>query len=82
MNEQQITKTLDRLLKKIDSKLSIKELDPKQPLTEQLLFDSLNLLDFLLLIQEEYQLEISENDYFNLTTLEKIRQAIMERSKV
>lgn len=70
LTEDQIKTTLLDILAKIAPEADIENLDAARPLRNQFDFDSVDFTNFAVTIQERLNVEIPEQDYPQLSTLQ------------
>lgn len=77
MNQQTIAKQLVELIKEIKN---FENVSLKDDLFLDLSFDSLNFLDYLVLIENKYNITINESDLDldNLNSIDKISKVILK----
>jgi acyl carrier protein len=72
MDEQTIRDTIGRELGKIAPEVAVAELLPAKPLRDQVDLDSMDWLNFLVALHEQFRVEIPEADYRKLRTLDDL----------
>jgi len=55
--------------------------DPKLNLIEDLGIDSMELTTIVVVVQDEFRIKIDEEDFGQLTTLEKISEYVLARTR-
>jgi acyl carrier protein len=81
MNEQEIKKTIFQLLKQIAPDTEPSKLLPDENIREALDIDSFDTLQFLVSLNEKLGIEIPEEDYGKITTLETLVNYILDKMK-
>ncbi|PHR28284.1 MAG: acyl carrier protein [Desulfotalea sp.] len=69
MTNDEIKDLVLDIIEGIDDEADFASLDPDQPLREQLDLDSMDFLDIVMELRKRHQLQIPEQDYPNLATL-------------
>ncbi|BDD87253.1 acyl carrier protein [Desulfofustis limnaeus] len=69
MTRAEITDLIVEIIKDIDDEADFTDLDPDQPLRDQLDLDSMDFLDIVMELRKRYKLQIPEEDYPQLATL-------------
>ena len=82
MNQDEITKIIFQLLKKIAPETEPSALLPEENIREALNIDSFDSLQFLVSLDEKLGIEIPEQDYGKTTTLKNLVDYIMNRMKI
>ncbi len=82
MNQDEITKIIFQLLKKIAPETEPSALLPEENIREALNIDSFDSLQFLVSLDEKLGIEIPEHDYGKTTTLKNLVEYIMDRMKI
>lgn len=70
MNEDQIRQVILDILDKIAPDEDLSELDDAQPFREQMELDSMDFLDIVMELRKRYRIEIPEEDYPNLISMD------------
>ncbi|HSG70150.1 MAG TPA: acyl carrier protein [Planctomycetaceae bacterium] len=70
MNEEQIRQVILDILDKIAPDEDLSELDDAQPFREQMELDSMDFLDIVMELRKRYRIEIPEEDYPNLISMD------------
>lgn len=69
MTSDEIKDVILEIIQDIDEEADIKDLDPDKPLRDQLDLDSMDFLDIVMELRKRYKIQIPENDYPELATL-------------
>lgn len=69
MTNEEIKDLVLEIIEDIDDEADFDNLDPDQPLRDQLDLDSMDFLDIVMELRKRHQLQIPEEDYPNLATL-------------
>ena len=69
MSEDQIKKSVLAIIGRIAPEADIEKLDPDERLRNQFDFDSVDFMNFAGAIKEDLHVEIPEEDYLQLSTL-------------
>ena len=69
MTNEEIKNLVLEIIEDIDDEADFESLDPDQPLRDQLDLDSMDFLDIVMELRKRHQLQIPEQDYPNLATL-------------
>lgn len=69
MNRDEIRDVLLEIIADIDEEADLAALDADRPLREQLELDSMDFLDIVMELRKRYKLQIPENEYPELSTL-------------
>lgn len=69
MTRDAIKDLIMEIIADIDEDADFDELQPDQPLRDQLDLDSMDFLDIVMELRKRYQLQIPEDDYPKLATL-------------
>jgi len=70
MTGQQIKEVIIEIIQDIDDEAETGGLDPAKPLRDQLDLDSMDFLDIVMELRKRYQLQIPEEDYPQLSSLD------------
>jgi len=70
MERDEIKEVLLGIILEIDEELDVNNLDPAKPLRDQLDLDSMDFLDIVMALRKRYQIQIPEEDYPSLATLD------------
>lgn len=81
MNEDEIKQTVFQLLKRIAPDTEPSELKPDQNIREILNIDSFDSLQFIVALNEKLAIEIPEEDYGKMPTLQKLISYIKDKMK-
>jgi acyl carrier protein len=79
MNEDQIKQIIFQLLKKIAPDTEPSQLKPDENIRETLNIDSFDSLQFLVALNEKIGIEIPEQDYGKVGTLNTLIQYLLEK---
>lgn len=69
MTSEEISMVIVEIIKDIDEEADFEGLDPDKPLRDQLELDSMDFLDIVMELRKRYKLQIPEDDYPRLATL-------------
>lgn len=69
MTNEEIKDLILEIIEDIDDEADFDTLDPDQPLRDQLELDSMDFLDIVMELRKRHQLQIPEEDYPHLATL-------------
>ncbi len=69
MTSEEIKDLILEIIEDIDDEAEFDNLDPDQPLRDQLDLDSMDFLDIVMELRKRHNLQIPEEDYPNLATL-------------
>ena len=69
MNREEIKDLVLEIIEDIDEDADFDELNPDEPLRDQLDLDSMDFLDIVMELRKRHQLQIPEEDYPQLATL-------------
>ena len=81
MTEQEIKQTIFQLLKTIAPDTEPEKLKPDDDIRHTLEIDSFDALQLVVSLDEHYHIEIPEEDYGKITTLEKMVAYIIKKMK-
>jgi len=81
MSEEEIRKTIFQLLKQIAPDTEPSTLQPDENIRETLDIDSFDTLQFLVSLNEKLGIEIPEEDYGKIPTLETLVNYILDKTK-
>ncbi len=70
MESDEIKKVLLDIILEIDDELDTSNIVPEKPLRDQLDLDSMDFLDIVMALRKRYQIQVPEEDYPRLATLE------------
>jgi acyl carrier protein len=70
MNEDQIRQVILDILDKIAPDEDLSDLDDAQPFRDQMELDSMDFLDIVMELRKRYRIEIPEEDYPNLISMD------------
>jgi acyl carrier protein len=71
-DRETLHRTVFKLLCNIAPELAAETLEPTQPLRQQVDLDSMDWLNFLVSLHDEYGIAIAESDYAKLVTLDDV----------
>ena len=71
MTREEIIKIIFDIISEIAPDEDLSNVDPETPLREQLDLDSMDFLDIVMELRKRYGIEVPEEDYQELTTLNK-----------
>jgi acyl carrier protein len=69
MTRNEIKNVILEIIEDIDEEADFDSLDPDQPLRDQLDLDSMDFLDIVMELRKRYKLQIPEEEYPELSTL-------------
>jgi acyl carrier protein len=81
MTEQEIKQTIFQLLKRIAPDTEPEKLKPDDDIRHALEIDSFDALQFVVSVDEHFHIEIPEEDYGKVTTLQKLVAYITHKTK-
>lgn len=81
MTSAEIKDVILEIIQDIDEEADIKDLDPDKPLRDQLDLDSMDFLDIVMELRKRYKIQIPENDYPELATLNSCVKYLESRLK-
>ena len=81
MTQQEIKQSLFILLKQIAPDTEPSTLKPDENIREKLNIDSFDTLQFLVSVNEKFGIQIPEEDYGKITTLDTLSSYISEKLK-
>jgi acyl carrier protein len=70
MNEEQIRLVILDILDKIAPDEDLSDLDDSKPFRDQMELDSMDFLDIVMELRKRYRVQIPEEDYPNLVTMD------------
>ncbi len=70
MRRDEIKDVLLKIIEDIDEEAELNLLKPDQPMQDQLDLDSMDFLDIVMELRKRYKLQIPEEDYSELATLD------------
>lgn len=82
MNETEIRQQLFNLLKEIAPETEPSELKPEENIRESLEIDSFDTLRFIVSVNEKFGIEIPEEDYGKITTIDQLTGYIIQKQQV
>lgn len=80
MDEQEIRSTIWQALKGIAPEVEPDEIAPDDNLRDQIDLDSMDFLNFIIALHEKLKVEIPEEDYGKLGTLNKLVAYLVART--
>ena len=69
MTRDEIKEVIIEIIEDIDEDAEMDDLNPDEPLRDQLDLDSMDFLDIVMELRKRYKLQIPEEDYPELATL-------------
>lgn len=69
MNSEQIRQVIMDILERIAPDEDLSDLDDSRPFREQMELDSMDFLDIVMELRKRYRVQIPEDDYVNLATM-------------
>ena len=69
MTREEISNVILEIIEDIDEDADFDSLDPDKPLRDQLDLDSMDFLDIVMELRKRYKLQIPEEEYPELSTL-------------
>lgn len=69
MQPEQVASRILKILAEVAEGVDLHNVDPDISLREQLGLDSVDFLDFVMVLRSRYGIEVPEDDYRELTTL-------------
>ena len=72
MDSSQIRSTAVSILSTIAPEIDPQQIDASRPLREQVDLDSMDWLNFLVALHQQFKVEIPESDYARLVTLDDV----------
>lgn len=81
MNKEEIEKTVFQLLKQIAPDTEPSGLSADDSIKETLGIDSFDFLQFIVALDEKFKVEIPEQDYGKITSLNTLTEYLMEKAK-
>ena len=69
MTSSEIKELIIEIIEDIDDEADFTDLDPDQPLRDQLDLDSMDFLDIVMELRKRHKLQIPEEDYPHLASL-------------
>ena len=69
MTRDEISNVILEIIEDIDEDADFDSLDPDKPLRDQLDLDSMDFLDIVMELRKRYKLQIPEEEYTELSTL-------------
>ena len=71
MTQEEIISLILELIRETAPNEDLSDLDPELPLRDQLELDSVDFLNIVMELQMRYEIEIPEDDFIELTTLNR-----------
>jgi len=81
MTIDEIRDVILEIIQDIDDEADLDNLDPSEALRDQLDLDSMDFLDIVMELRKRYQIQIPEEDYPQLATLDSCVNYLMPRLK-
>jgi acyl carrier protein len=81
MTIDEIKEVILEIIQDIDDEADLANLDPSEPLRDQLDLDSMDFLDIVMELRKRYKIQIPEADYPQLATLDSCVNYLMPRLK-
>lgn len=81
MTQQEIKQSLFTLLKQIAPETEPSTLKPDENIREKLNIDSFDTLQFIVSVNEKFGIEIPEEDYGKITTIDSLTSYISSKLK-
>ena len=81
MTIDEIKNVVLEIIQDIDDEADFTNLDPSEPLRDQLDLDSMDFLDIVMELRKRYQIQIPEADYPQLATLDSCVNYLLPRLK-
>jgi acyl carrier protein len=81
MTPEEIRQALLEILGRIVPDEDLSQLDDTVPFREQMELDSMDFLDIVMELRKQYRVQIPEDDYVNLTTMEGAVKYLVPRMK-
>lgn len=82
MNEDEVKKVIFQLLKKIAPETMPEKMNPDENIREALDIDSFDFLQFIIALSENLSIEIPEQDYGNMATLNNLVNYVNAKIKI
>ncbi len=79
MNKEELEKIIFQLLKKIAPETNPDQLSPSENIRESLNIDSYDFLQFIVALDEKLKIEIPEEDYGKISTLDTLTDYLMNK---
>lgn len=79
MNEDDVKKTIFKLLKRIAPEMEPSQLKPDENIRETLNIDSFDALQFIVALNEKLGIEIPEEDYGKTSTLKTLLSYVQSK---
>ena len=79
MTVDEIKNVILEIIQDIDDEADLTNLNPADPLRDQLDLDSMDFLDIVMELRKRYQIQIPEADYPELATLDSCVNYLMPR---
>ena len=71
MNRDEIINLVLEIIARIAPDVDLTDLDPEVPLREQVELDSVDFLDMVMELRKDYGIDVPEEDYMELMTLDR-----------
>ncbi len=81
MTIDEIKNVVLEIIQDIDDEADLENLDPSEPLRDQLDLDSMDFLDIVMELRKRYQIQIPEADYPELASLDSCVTYLTPRLK-
>jgi len=81
MTIDEIKNVVLEIIQDIDDEADFENLNPGEPLRDQLDLDSMDFLDIVMELRKRYQIQIPEEDYPELATLDSCVKYLLPRLK-
>lgn len=69
MGRNETAKRILGMIAEVAEDIDLSDVDPDVPLRDQFELDSVDFVDFVMLLRDRYGIEVPEEDYHELTTL-------------
>lgn len=81
MNKEELEKIIFQLLKKIAPETDPDQLSPNENIRESLNIDSYDFLQFIVALNDKLKIEIPEEDYGKISTLDTLTYYLMNKQE-
>lgn len=81
MNKEELEKIIFQLLKKIAPETDPGQLSPNENIRESLNIDSYDFLQFIVALNDKLKIEIPEEDYGKISTLDTLTYYLMNKQE-
>lgn len=81
MNKEELEKIIFQLLKKIAPETDPDQLSPNENIRESLNIDSYDFLQFIVALDDKLKIEIPEEDYGKISTLDTLTYYLMNKQE-